>query len=659
MDQQRCYGCMRLISEPVCPHCGHPAEGRNRPEQLRVGTLLRDRYLIGRVVERTSESLVYVALDQTQDRVVNIREYFPVSAAGREDLRVRPFDAAAFGAGLELRRKEASLSLASQELSRATGVCDAFGENGTVYTVVDTARGPSLEQYAQHRGGVLDPQEVLRVLRSVVGAMAVLHQNGIAHGGLTAAKVTLDPMGGARISGAGDFPAASPEDDVLALCSMICSGQAPDRFPGLPEQVKAVLEMGLRPDPRERFGSAVALRRALYGDVTLPMGPLPPLPEAAPAAEPEAFEMPKTEAVVPEMPKTEAIAPEMPRTEPFSAPVEEQPEPAAVPPSYEPPVSSYEPPVSSYEPPVQQWQEPPKKKKTGLIVGIIVGVVALLAALVICYLTVHIWEDATCEAPETCVICGKTQGRKLEHAWLAATCEAPETCEYCGDTQGSALGHAWEDATCEAPRTCQICGATEGAPLPHDWMEATCEEPMTCRNCGTTEGSVGGHTWKDATCTDPQICSTCGASQGSALGHSWKEATYTEPKTCTRCGATEGLPKGYLEYIDGEFQRFNWGNSTTSAYVFDSPVYNCKGFTLFFEPTFNYNAWVDDWKLLYQDGGGVWREYGNFTLDTYDYEHVFKFSTELDIKAVAVVPRINGTYSYSFSLGVWDVYYSN
>ena len=26
---------------------------------------------------------------------------------------------------------------------------------------------------------------------------------------------------------------------------------------------------------------------------------------------------------------------------------------------------------------------------------------------------------------------------------------------------------------------------------------------------------------------------------------------------------------------------------------------------------------------------------------------------------VAVVPRINGTYSYSFSLGVWDVYYTN
>lgn len=653
MDQQRCYGCMRLISEPVCPHCGHPADGRNRPEQLRVGTVLRGRYLIGRVVERCSESLVYVALDQARDKNVNIREYFPVSAAGRDILQVCPSDVAKFDAGLERRRKAASLALASQELARATGIIDAFEENGTVYEAIDAAKGPTLEQYAQRRGGILDPQEVLRVLRDVIGAVAVLHQNGLTHGGISAARVTLDPMGGARIGGAGDIPGASPEDDVLALCTLICGGQSPDRFPGLPEQQRSVLEMGLRPDPKERFGSAIALRRALYGDMTLPMGPLPALTVVAPVAvppvqpEPVAFGMPKTEAIVPEMPKTEAIVPDMSKAAPFSAPVEE------------PPVSPYEPPVLSYEPPVQTWPEPPKKKKTGLIVGIIVGAVALLAALVVCYFTVHIWKDATCEDPRTCALCGKTEGRKLDHEWLAATCDAPETCEHCGETQGKALGHRWTDATCLSPKRCATCGATEGTALPHDWMDATCESPKTCQICGTTEGGVGGHTWLDATCEDPQICSTCGKTQGSPLGHSWKDATYDAPKTCTRCGETEGSPKGYLEYIDGEFQRFNWENSNTSCYVFDSPVYGCKSFNLYFKPTFNYNAWVDDWKLLYQDTSGKWHEHGAFTLNTSNYEHVFNFSTKLNIKAVAVVPRINGTYSYSFSLGVWDVYYTN
>ena len=653
MDQQRCYGCMRLISEPVCPHCGHPAEGRNRPEQLRVGTLLRGRYLIGRVTERSAESLVYVALDQTQEKNVSIREYFPVNAAGREDLQVRPYDTAAFNAGLERRRKAAAMDLASQELARATGVFDAFEENGTVYTVVEPVKGPTLEQYAQRRGGILDPQETLRVLRSLVGAVAVLHQNGIAHGGISAGKVTLDPMGSARLADMGDCGSASPEDDVLALCSMICSGQSPDRFPGLPEQLKAVLEMGMRPDPRERFGSAVALRRALYGDVTMPVGPLPALAVVAapeqPKSAPASFEMPKTETIIGQMPKTEAIGGDRPAAERYAPPVEEPP---VAPPAYEPP-------APAYQPPAQQWQEPPKKKKTGLIVGIIVGVVALLVALVVCYFTVHIWKDATCEAPKTCALCGKTRGDRLDHDWMDATCGVPETCSFCGDTRGSAPDHDWQPATCLTSKICRICGETEGSPLPHDWMGPTCTDPKTCLSCGTTEGTVGGHTWWEATCTEPQICSTCGTTQGSALGHSWKEATYEAPKTCTRCGETEGDPKGYLEYVDGEFERFVWGTSTTSSYNFDTPVYGCKGLTLYFKPTFNYNSWVDSWKLLYKDGNGVWKEYGSFTLDTSDYEHVFKFDTPLDIKAVAVVPKLNGTYSYSFSLGIWDVYYTD
>lgn len=635
MDQYRCYGCMNMICEPVCPHCGHPADGHNPPGQLQTGTVLFGRYLIGRAVERSAGSLVYVALDQTQDKVVNVREYFPAGIAGREEMRVLPTDAA-FSAGLELRRKEAALSIASPELARVTGIFDAFEDNGTVYTVFEAVRGPSLEQYIQRRGSALAPQEALRVLRSVIGAVAILHQNGLAHGAITASTVILDPMGGACLTGIGESTGAAPEEDVLALCTLICGGMSPDRISDLPEQQKSVLEMGLRPDPRERFGSAVALRRALYGDVTLPIGAVPPLPVAASSPQPE--------PVPAAMPKTEAITGQIPEAGPYSAPV--QPEPPVAPP----------PP---YEPPVQQWPQEPPKKKTGLLVGIIVGVVALLAALAVCFFTVHIWQDATCEAPETCALCGKTQGKALKHDWQDATCEAPETCTLCGETQGKALGHSWQEATCQAPKTCRICRATEGQTLPHDWRDATCESPKTCRDCDATEGDVGGHSWLDATCTEPQFCAVCGKTQGKALGHNWKDATYEAPKTCTRCGETEGVPKGYLEYVDGEFERFSWGYSSTSSYVFDTPVYGCKGLTLYFKPTFNYNTWVDDWTLLYQDANGKWHECKYFTLNTTSYEHVFTFTTMLDIKAIAVVPRIAGSYSYSFSLGVWDVYYSN
>ena len=721
MEQYRCFGCMQLISEPVCPHCGHPAEGVNFPHQLPVGTVLGGRYFVGRAVNQTENALTYIAYDRKEDKSVLISEYYPGMAASREGAQVRP-GAAAYEAGLENYRREAQLLAGDEELSRVSGTVDAFEENGTAYIVTDQIRGPGLRQYIALRGGALDPQEAMRIFRGIVAAVAALHQSGCAHGGISLDRIVLDPMGGARLLGFGETVGADPAEDVLALSRMLCDaiapGAEPTRIPGLTEQQQMALHMGTRPDPRDRFNSAVALRRAVYGEVTPPAAPLAPLsvygaepaqPEAAPEEQipvipvvipQEIPEMPKTEAipseVLPEMPKTEAIPsevlPEMPKTEaipsevltpaepeapavPVAAPassmpateivsefkiqwpVEPQPQPEPeIPqwqsqpqqPVYEMPRTEAAPPAWGNQPqqpwqpeqpqqpwqPEQPWQTPPPKKKSGLIIGVVVGlVIALIAALVAGYMFVHIWKDATCEEPKTCAICGKTEGK--------------------------ALDHKWEDATCEEAKTCKRCGETEGSPLGHDWVDATCESAKTCITCGKVEGDVGGHTWVNATCLEPKYCSTCGKTEGSALGHSWKDATYTEPKTCTRCGETEGEPKGYMEYVSGDFERFHWGSSNTSSYVFDKPIKGVTGFTLYFKPTFNYNAWVDEWQLLYQDTNGNWHECQNFTLDTTDYEHEFKFSTKLNIKAVAVVPRIGGGYSYNFSLGVWYLYYTN
>ena len=54
--------------------------------------------------------------------------------------------------------------------------------------------------------------------------------------------------------------------------------------------------------------------------------------------------------------------------------------------------------------------------------------------------------------------------------------------------------HAWIDATCDAPQTCSLCGTTEGDPV-HQWLDATCDEPQTCELCGVTEGDPMGHIW--------------------------------------------------------------------------------------------------------------------------------------------------------------------
>ena len=85
------------------------------------------------------------------------------------------------------------------------------------------------------------------------------------------------------------------------------------------------------------------------------------------------------------------------------------------------------------------------------------------------------WADfgqlpPTCEAAQTCALCGDTEGLPLGHDWQAASCTAPKTCTVCGATDGEVAPHAWVDATYVAPKTCSVCGLTEGEPIVPDFV---------------------------------------------------------------------------------------------------------------------------------------------------------------------------------------------
>lgn len=81
------------------------------------------------------------------------------------------------------------------------------------------------------------------------------------------------------------------------------------------------------------------------------------------------------------------------------------------------------------------------------------------------------------------------------------------------------FGHVWQEATCTEPKTCIICGAMEGESLGHIWKDATCTEPKTCTICGATEGEALGHRdIRETTAVDnlsairivESVCGVCG-----------------------------------------------------------------------------------------------------------------------------------------------------
>ncbi len=72
------------------------------------------------------------------------------------------------------------------------------------------------------------------------------------------------------------------------------------------------------------------------------------------------------------------------------------------------------------------------------------------------------------------------------HKWVNADCDDPQTCSVCGATEGSALGHDWNNGN---PNSCNRCGYTAGAPTPETTPGAgnTTAENVTTEVGGTTD----------------------------------------------------------------------------------------------------------------------------------------------------------------------------
>ena len=57
--------------EDKCPHCGYQEGMPYSMTYLRPGTVLKERYLIGKVADKNSEGATYIAYDQTEDKKAN------------------------------------------------------------------------------------------------------------------------------------------------------------------------------------------------------------------------------------------------------------------------------------------------------------------------------------------------------------------------------------------------------------------------------------------------------------------------------------------------------------------------------------------------------------------------------------------------------------
>ncbi len=313
MEDIYCYYCMSHRTEDEsCPVCGKTTECNVPDYHLKPGTVLRDKYLIGKAIGEGGFGITYIGRDLTLDMRVAVKEYYPHGVSNRNNERsnyVTMSERSREASEKEMQRflNEARTLARFSDNPGVVSVRDFFKDNGTAYIVMEYLDGITLKSYLGKYGHI-PPKELAEMLDPVLQALHGIHKQGLIHRDISPdnimllkdGRLKLLDFGAARYVGEGRTlsvvlkPGYAPEEqyrskgdqgpwtDVYAICATIykcITGITPDesiqrvfkdelKKPSelgidIPREYEQALMQGLAVKSTDRIQSVDALRRAL------------------------------------------------------------------------------------------------------------------------------------------------------------------------------------------------------------------------------------------------------------------------------------------------------------------------------------------------------------------------------------------------------------
>ncbi len=263
MEQDRCMGCMEMRGESsVCPFCGY-VEGTRvaLPTFLRPRTLLRGRYLVGRVLGHGGFGITYIGWDTVLGVKLALKEFFPKDCAVRAEgaTEVKPYSGELgekFEEGLRSFLTEARTLARFEGHPNIVGVRDFFPENGTAYLVMRYLEGCNLREHLKRRGGKLPWNEALSIMVPAMEALMAIHAQGVLHRDVSPDNIFITRSGEVKIL---DFGAARQAlGQSISLSVILKPGYAPE------EQYRSHGQQGPWSDV---YAAAATLYRCVTGKV--------------------------------------------------------------------------------------------------------------------------------------------------------------------------------------------------------------------------------------------------------------------------------------------------------------------------------------------------------------------------------------------------------
>lgn len=187
---ERCMGCMseKLYKGP-CKVCGYIDNNSYPADCLAPGTLLENRYVVGKMISRNGEGIVYIAFDTAENTPVEIQEFLPDTLCKRaedgETVEVKEGSLPLFKSYLSEFADLHKTLIADMKNSSLKTEFDLFSAGNTGYVVSEHLKGKTLTEYLEQNGGKLVWSEFSDMLRPVLNTLDALHEKGIVHRGIS------------------------------------------------------------------------------------------------------------------------------------------------------------------------------------------------------------------------------------------------------------------------------------------------------------------------------------------------------------------------------------------------------------------------------------------------------------------------------------------
>lgn len=309
-----CLGCMTQKGDSrECPKCGYVEGTPQSLPCLVPGTVLANRYLVGRHLRVSGEGVTYIGYDRKTGRRVDIREYLPQTLcsrrSGSDAVIVRDRAQTVYDDYL------ADFIDVSKALSRLHDVpeivplINLFECNNTAYAVYEHLEGKTLSELLRRANRLSWEQEAGPLFSPLLSAISAAHSVGLVHFAISPDTIVMTRSGRLVITDFGipDARIAETElkaelhdgfaaleqysletrkgkwSDVYSICSVLLyalTGKRPpdaltrardprlnissDLAESIPAYVISALACGLQVDADNRTQSIDQLRSELY-----------------------------------------------------------------------------------------------------------------------------------------------------------------------------------------------------------------------------------------------------------------------------------------------------------------------------------------------------------------------------------------------------------